>query len=168
MLLIALYSCGAKTGINDPDKRNPHWCWFSNEKTGEGEWKRVDPGQQKLTGKLTFFWSNGNIAEIHSLDHGFPTDTIFKYDMQNNLIRYTAIQDGKSKDYYVSDGYHKDYFLNGGISTEGPVQNHKRVGKWISYRKTGKIEWIETHLDSAQTTLQLFYENGQIKTALVF
>ncbi|MBI3518258.1 MAG: toxin-antitoxin system YwqK family antitoxin [Bacteroidetes bacterium] len=166
LLLFTLTNCG--DSIDDQSKRNENWCWFLDEKTGKGTWFQIGNDEWKETGKVTYFFMNGNVGEISKLKNGIRCDTSYYYDLKGNLIRYTTYSNDQQNDYYLNDGLYKAYYMNGNICDSGFIKSNKRINKWTSFSKSGKIRWTENHLDSTRIIFICYYETGQIKDSVNF
>jgi antitoxin component YwqK of YwqJK toxin-antitoxin module len=166
MAFFVLTAC--KDNIDDLDKRNENWCWFVDAKTGSGHWVPLGQGKWTETGRVTFFFFNGNISEIAKMKNGVRVDTTYNYDLQGKLIKYATYENGQEINYYINDGVYKDYYLKGTLSDSGLIKNHKRINAWTSFSKSGIRNWMETYHDSSNTTLIAFYDSGQIKDSVNF
>ncbi len=166
LFLFTLTNCD--DGINDKSKRNENWCWLVNEKTGKGTWFSIGDDEWAETGKVTYFFFNGNIGEISKLRNGKRCDTSYYYDLKGKLIKYTTYSNDKENYYYTNDGLYKGYYMEGNICDSGFIKNNRRINTWTSFSKSGIVRWTENHLDSENIILIDYYENGHIKDSTYF
>jgi antitoxin component YwqK of YwqJK toxin-antitoxin module len=149
--------------IENPSKRNENWCWYIPEGKNVGEWRTTDGNDNPPDGKYTFFYCNGNLAQIQPRHDGKKCDTMVTYNLKGVIQEYTTYKNDEVFNYYINDGPYTDYNLDCSIYLTGMVKNHKRTGKWTWYKNKSKIDYIENYLDSVTHIRMDYYESGQMK-----
>jgi hypothetical protein len=121
--LITIQSCSL-LGIHDPTKRNEKWAWFIDKITGEGKWIPIADRTTVPDGSYILFYHSGKMSEQGKIVNKQKADTIFYFDINEKLIRYSIIKQDTTTHYYVNDGPYLEYLPSGEISKEGIVRNH--------------------------------------------
>ena len=156
---IFIYGCQG-ADIDDADKRNENWIYWTDKKTGESSWIPVTNNEMTLKdGRYTSFYSTGPIYSKGKLKNGKAIDTIYFYSLKEELLRYKLIKTDSF--YYVKDGPYSSYFQNGEIFEKGKVKNHTMGDEWTKYFENGKFEWTKK-LKDGTGFLRWYYDNGQI------
>jgi antitoxin component YwqK of YwqJK toxin-antitoxin module len=153
--------CGCGADINDVDKRNENWAYWIDAKTGEASWIAISDQMTVKDGKFTSFYNKGAIYEKGKLINGKHVDTIYCYDMNENLIKYKLVKPDTLLHYYIKDGPYTSYFQDGKIFEKGIIKNHRHWGEWTKYYKNGNIEFIEKVKNKTGLTIW-YHDNGQI------
>ncbi len=159
--IIILASCNNSDGINNPLKRNENWCWIINEKTGDGEWIPISNSESNASGKYTLFFSNGKVRQKGYLKNGIDADTIFYYDINENIISKVFKNKNGEISELMRDGKYKGYYPTCELAVEGEFKNNIQIGTRIEYFKNGNIkaQYGQNGNYNWQTT---YSENGQI------
>lgn len=160
LILILVYSC-QNVDINNVDKRNENWIYWIDKKTGIASWVKVGYQTTVKDGSFTSFYSNGNIYQKGKLKNGKRIDTIYDYDLNNNLLEYEIVKPDTLLHYYINDGPYISYLQNGKILEKGNVENHKIGNEWTKYYDNGKIEWTKKLINGTGWNLW-YYKNGQV------
>ncbi|MGZ4057233.1 MAG: hypothetical protein ACXVPU_11060 [Bacteroidia bacterium] len=155
-MTIIFYSCGDK-GINDLSKRNDNWVWFVDKTSGQGSWVPIGNSMTLQNGNYTAFYYNGKIREKGKIVETQHVDTIYFYDLNEKLIKYTILGTDSSIQFYVNDGLYKAYSPKGEIVEEGIVKNHHITAeKWY-----GPFEHFVQIFDAIQPAKMKFSELGK-------
>ncbi len=186
ILITFLISCD-KPSVNDKNKRNENWCWFIVEETGEGMWIPVGTDNNLPDGTYFLFYCNGKISQKGKIKDNNDIDTIYYYDLTENLIKTEILlPDSGFKEIWL-DGKHTLYYNNCNIESEVEFFNNIQLGERIGYYKNGNTKYKTipsgdtvftknyfesgTILDSfclvngmPEGQSKTFYENGNIKT----
>ena len=163
IFLSVIFGC-SKNDINDKSKRNEHWAWWEDEKTGKEEWIPINNDSSNLDkGRYILFYFNGNIREKGRLDKGVNVDTIFDYNLNGKLIAFKSIT--VKFWYYYEDGPIKLYSAIGKIREEGIIKNHKFGDKWTQYYENGEIRFVNNFVNDTGWIVN-FYETGQLKDSV--
>lgn len=162
--LILFYSC-QNADINNPDKRNEKWAYWIDAKTGEASWIPVTNEMTVKDGKFTLFYAKGTIYEKGKIKNGKHVDTIYCYDINENLVKYKIAKPDTLLQYYIKDGLYTAYFQNGKIFEKGIVKNHRHWGEWTRYYENGNVEFIEKVKNKTGLTIW-YHENGQISDSI--
>ncbi len=157
---ILIYGCNS-TDINDKDKRNENWIYWIDKKTGEASWIPVGDETTIEDGSFTSFYNNGNIYQKGKLKNGKRIDTIYDYDLNNNLLEYEIVKPDTLLHYYINNGPYISYLQNGKILEKGNVENHKIGNEWTKYFDNGKVEWTKKLVNGTGWN-RWYYKNGQI------
>ena len=157
---ILIYGCN-NTDINDKDKRNENWVYWIDTKTGEASWVPVSDKTTIEDGSFTSFYNNGNVYQKGKLKNGKRIDTIYDYDLNNNLLEYEIVKPDTLLHYYINDGPYISYLQNGKILEKGNVENHKIGNEWTKYYHNGKIEWTKKLINGTGWN-RWYYDNGQM------
>jgi antitoxin component YwqK of YwqJK toxin-antitoxin module len=184
-----LFGCNPND-INDKRKRNEHWAWWKDAKTGKEKWLKITEDSSTVEkGKFTLFYFNGNIREIGKIDNRKNVDTIFKYNLEGKLVEYCVLPN--SEWYFINDGFIKLHYPDGKLSAEGIILNHTFGDKWKKYFTNGNLDytrnfvkdtgWIINYYESGlrkdsiyhvkglgDFTIVSWYENGQTKESNTF
>jgi antitoxin component YwqK of YwqJK toxin-antitoxin module len=163
-ILILISGCQG-ADIHDAEKRNENWIYWIDSSTGKSSWIPVGDNATIENGKYTTFYTKGSIYEKGTLKDGKHFDTIYCYDINENLIKYKLVKSDTLIQYYIKDGSYIAYFQNGKIFEKGVVKNHKHGNEWTRYFKNGNIEWIEKLENKTGLTLW-YYDNGQISDSI--
>lgn len=147
--------------MNDKEKRNEHWVYWIDTKTGEASWIPVGDKTTIEDGSFTSFYNNGNIYQKGKLKNGKRIDTIYDYDLNNNLLEYEIVKPDTLLHYYINNGPYISYLQNGKILEKGNVENHKIGNEWTKYFDNGKIEWTKKLVNGTGWN-RWYYKNGQI------
>lgn len=158
--IIFLFSCN-DNDINDMNKRNENWAYWVDSITGEASWVPVGPETTLKDGRYTLFYSNGKTYEKGKLKDGKNKDTIYCFDLNENIIKYKLIKEDTLIQYYLNDGPYSAYFQNCKVLEKGVVKNHDRGNEWTRYFKNGNIEWIEKLENNTGLTVW-YHDNGQM------
>jgi len=158
-ILIFICSCGAD--INDTNKRNENWVYWVDKETGIASWLKVGVETTVTDGSFTSFYNNGNIYQKGKLENGKRIDTVYDYDLNNNLLEYEIIKQDTILHYYINNGPYISYLQNGKILEKGIVENHKIGDEWTKYYESGKVKWIKKLVDG-KGWHRWYYTNGQI------
>lgn len=142
-------------------KRNENWAYWVDSITGESSWVPVGPENTLKDGRYTLFYSNGKTYEKGKLKDGKNIDTIYGYDLHENIIKYKLIKPDTLIPYYLKDGPYTAYFQNCTLLEKGIVKNHDRGNEWTRYFKNGNIAWIEKLENNTGLTVW-YYDNGQV------
>ncbi|MGN7811896.1 hypothetical protein [Flavobacterium sp. 22076] len=157
---ILIYGCN-NADINDKEKRNEHWVYWIDTKTGEASWIPVGDKTTIEDGSFTSFYNNGNIYQKGKLKNGKRIDTIYDYDLNNNLLEYEIVKPDTLLHYYINNGPYISYLQNGKILEKGNIENHKIGNEWTKYFDNGKIEWTKKLVNGTGWN-RWYYKNGQI------
>lgn len=157
---ILIYGC-KNTDINDKNKRNENWVYWIDTKTGEVSWVPVGDETTIEDGVFTSFYNNGNIYQKGKLKNGKRIDTIYDYDLNNNLLEYEIVKPDTLLHYYINNGPYISYLQNGKILEKGNVENHKIGNEWTKYFDNGKVEWTKKLVKGTGWN-RWYYKNGQI------
>lgn len=157
--LIFICSCGAD--ISDSDKRNENWVYWVDKETGIASWLKVGVETTVKDGNFTSFYNNGNIFQKGKLENGKRIDTVYNYNLNNNLLEYEIIKPDTLLHYYINNGPYISYLQNGKILEKGIVENHQIGDKWTTYYKNGKVKWTKDIKDGTGF-IRWYYDNGQI------
>ncbi len=160
IISLLIYSC-QNADITDTTKRNENWSYWVDSITGVASWIPVSDTTTVKDGRYTLFYSKGTIYEKGKLRSGKNVDTVYCYDLNENLIKYKLIKQDTLIQYYLKDGPYTAYFQNGSIHENGIAKNHDRGNKWTRYFKNGNIEWIEL-LEGYTGWTIWYYDNGQV------
>jgi antitoxin component YwqK of YwqJK toxin-antitoxin module len=155
-----IYGC-QNVDINDKDKRNENWIYWVDSSTGEASWITVSDQTTVKNGRFTSFFKNGKIYEKGKFKNGECIDTIYCYDINENLQKYVLVKPDTLPHYYIREGSYVAYFQSGKILEKGIIKNHRRGDRWTRYFENGKIEFIHDFKDGNGLTLW-YYDNGQI------
>ena len=165
VVLGCIVSCDSND-INDSHKRNAHWAWWVDAKTGKGKWIPVTNQTTVKNGSYTLFYYNGNVFEKGKVKDGKHVDTAFEYDYQGKL--YANYFWKNDSTYFLNDGPVQNFRSDGMKASEGIVTNHKDGDKWIAYYENGNKEW-ERDFTKGDTGWQVHYfENGQKKDSAIY
>lgn len=159
-ITILIYGCN-NTDINDKEKRNENWVYWIDTKTGEASWIPVGDKTTIEDGSFTSFYNNGNIYQKGKLKNGKRIDTIYDYDLNNNLLEYEIVKPDTLLHYYINNGPYISYLQNGKILEKGNVENHKIGNEWTKYFDNGKVEWTKKLVNGTGWN-RWYYKNGQI------
>ena len=151
--------------IDDKDKRNEHWAWWVDAKTGKGKWIPVADEMTLKNGRIILFYFNGNVYEKGKVKDGKYVDTTFKYDYQGKLYGYHLWKNDSI--YYLNDGLIKNFRSDGTKSSEGIVTNHTAGNKWVAYYKNGNKKWERDYTRGDTGSLVTYFENGQIRDSAI-
>ena len=157
---ILIYGCQG-ADIDDADKRNENWIYWTDKKTGESSWIPVGNKTTVKDGSFTSFYNNGNVFQKGKLKNGKRIDTILNYDLNNKLLEYEIVKPDTLLHYYINNGPYISYLQNGKILEKGNVENHKIGNEWTTYHKNGKIHWTKKLKDGTGFK-RWYYDNGQI------
>ncbi len=128
LLLLTCYGCGPS--MDDKEKRNENWIWFVNKETGKGSWVPFGNEMTVPDGNYTAFYSSGKIREKGKIAAEKNIDTIYYFDINETMIKYTVLGD-TTYSYYLHDGPYKAYTAKGELEVEGEVKKHHfSGGKW--------------------------------------
>ncbi len=159
-------SVGRKDSIDDKDKRNEHWVWWVDPKTGKGRWFIIGGESPLPNGKYTLFYYNGNIYQEGNWENGKDIDTLFRYGLHNNLIYYDIYRGDSEQNYIINNGTFKDYFQNGKLQSEGIVENHLVGNKWTEYYENSVIQ--SSYENDGKNGLVLYYTSERkLKTKII-
>ena len=158
---IILFSGCSNSDINDKSKRNENWAYWIDSVTAEASWVPVGPENTLKDGRYTLFYSNGKTYEKGKLKNGKSIDTVYRYGINENIIKYELINPDTIIQYYLKDGPYTAFFQNSTIFEKGIVKNHDRGNEWTRYFKNGNIEWIEK-LDNRTGLTIWYHDNGQM------
>ncbi len=159
--MILIYGCH-KADLNDTKNRNENWVYWVDSSTGKTSWIPISNNHSTVkNGSYTLFYKNGGIYEKGKLKNGKKIDTIYFYDLKQNLIKYKLVLPDTVKSYFVKNGLYKSYFQDGKIFEKGIVTNHKHGNKWTRYFENGKIDCIQ-NLENGTGINRWYFENGQI------
>jgi antitoxin component YwqK of YwqJK toxin-antitoxin module len=158
--IIIFFSCN-DNDLDDMSRRNENWAFWIDSITGESSWVPVGPETTLKDGRYTLFYTNGKVYEKGKLKDGKNKDTIYCFDLNENIIEYILIKPDTIIHYYLNDGPYNAYFQNCKILEIGIVKNHERGNGWTRYFKNGNIEWNEKLENSTGLTLR-YHDNGQI------
>jgi antitoxin component YwqK of YwqJK toxin-antitoxin module len=156
---IFIYGCQG-ADIDDADKRNENWMYWTDKKTGESSWIPVGDKTTVKDGSFTSFYNNGNVFQKGKLKNAKRIDTIFNYDLNNKLIEYEIVKPDTLLHYYINEGPFISYLQNEKILEKGIVKNHKIGDEWTTYFKNGKIKWTQK-LKDGTGFIRWYYDNGQ-------
>jgi hypothetical protein len=131
IFLFFIQSCGL-LGIHDPTKRNEHWAWFIDKDTGKGKWVKVEGDEITVEdGDYTMFYHSGKIFQKGRIANKERVDTVWFFDVNQVLIKYTVLKPDSNIDSYVNNGPYTAYSQMGEIFEEGVVINHRLENiKW--------------------------------------
>jgi antitoxin component YwqK of YwqJK toxin-antitoxin module len=160
---ILIYGCN-NADINDKEKRNKNWVFWLDTKTGEASWIPVGDKTTIEDGSFTSFYNNGNIYQKGKLKNGKRIDTIYDYDLNNNLLEYEIVKPDTLLHYYINNGPYISYLQNGKILEKGIVENHKIGNEWTKYFDNGKIDWTKKLVNGTGWNYW-YYRNGQMSDA---
>ncbi len=158
---ILIYSC-QNVDINNVDKRNENWIYWIDSLTGKASWVPVGNQTTIKNGRYISFYKNGLIYDKGKLKNGKKVDTVYCFDINQNLIKYQLIMPDTIRHHYVNEGNYIAYYQNLEIIEKGIVKNHKLGDKWTRYYENGNIEFIQDFKNKDGIT-KWFYNNGQIK-----
>lgn len=177
LLIIALsfifIGCKNKSDINDKSKRNPEWAWWVDIQTGKGSWIHAG-NTTTVEGRLTFFYSNGNIYEEAKFVNGKYIDTTYFYDLQGKLSYYRLMNPNSTCnfiinnktdticDYVFNNGILKVYQANGTLFQEAVIKNHVYNGLCTYYYWDGNKQFLRNFVKDSAWRIE-YYENGQEK-----
>ncbi|MFK8039280.1 MAG: toxin-antitoxin system YwqK family antitoxin [Crocinitomicaceae bacterium] len=193
LVLTVLFGCSETGGINDSLKRNENWCWLINKATRTGEWLNIVNSEpmSKYSGDYTMFFSNGKIRRTGKLKDGIEADTIFNYDINENIVsKIFKNIDGELEE-IIPNGKYKRYFPTCELEVEGEYYNNEQIGPRIEYYKNGNIkveygkkvnvDWLVTYsvngpkIDSSNTIngklngiAKCWYPSGQLESVQTF
>lgn len=155
-----VYGC-QNVDINDADKRNENWIYWIDKNTGNASWVKVGFETTVKDGSFTSFYKNGNIYQKGKLKNGKRIDTIYDYDLKNNLLEYEIIKPDTLIHYYINNGPYISYLQNGKILEKGNVENHQIGNEWTKYYPNGKIDWTKKLINGTGWS-RWYYKSGQI------
>jgi len=159
MLFIVIALAGCKDKIDDSSKRNEHYVWWVDAKTGKAGWIPVEgPGMPVQNGKFTRFYFNGKVFSKGRLVDGELVDTLFSYGLNGKLFEYMFVEKGDTIRYFPVDGYFKAYSQNSKLWGEGTIQAHVRA-HWRQYYDSGKLESVY-NVKNDTGWVNDYYENG--------
>ena len=161
---ILIYGCHG-ADINDADKRNENWIYWVDSITGKASWIPFGNETTVRDGEYTTFYAKGSTYAKGKLKNGKHVDTVYCYDMNENLIKYKLVLSDTLVQYYIKDGLYTSYFQNGKIFEKGIVKNHKHGNKWTRYFTNGNVEWIE-QLENKTGLTVWYYDNGQMSDSI--
>lgn len=147
---IFIQSC-ENNNLNDTSKRNEKWVWFTDNETGNGEWISIGTDAFSSTGKYTLFYHSGKVFEKGKVVDGKKVDTIFTFDINEKLIKYTIPKPDTTIYYYLNEGIYKDYLPSGELLKEGIVENH-------SLKKVKGYTYLGHYID----VMEAMYPTNQI------
>ena len=157
---ILIYGCHG-VDIDDADKRNENWIYWTDKNTGESSWIPFGNKTTVKDGSFTSFYNNGNVYQKGKLKNGKRIDTICDYDLNNNLLEYEINKPDTLLHYYINDGPYISYRQNRKILEKGIVKNHKIGDEWTKYFENGNINWTK-NLKDGTGFVRWYYDNGQI------
>ncbi|WP_426065387.1 toxin-antitoxin system YwqK family antitoxin [Flavobacterium sp. DSP2-3-1] len=160
LISILVYGC-QNVDINDTDKRNENWIYWIDKNTGNASWVKVGVETTVNDGSFTSFYKNGNIYQKGKLKNGKRIDTIYDYDLKNNLLEYEIIKPDTLIHYYINNGPYISYLQNGKILEKGNVENHQIGNEWTKYYDNGKIDWTKKLINGTGSN-RWYYKSGQI------
>lgn len=161
--LFLINSC-KDADINDADKRNENWIYWTDSKTGEASWVPVGNETTIKDGRYTSFYAKGSIYKKGKLKSGQEIDTIYFYDLKEKLIQYLLVKPDTLIHYYINNGPYISYSQNGKIFEKGIIKNHNIGDEWTKYFDNGKIDWTKKTLNGTGWNYW-YYKNGQISDA---
>ena len=127
-MTVIIYSCGDK-GINDSSKRNENYIWFVDKTTGNGTWVPLGDHTTIDNGTYTAFYYDGKIREKGKIVEREFFDSVFYYDINERLIKYSIIKTDTTVNYYINEGPYKAYSPTGELILDGVVKNHCLEGE---------------------------------------
>jgi antitoxin component YwqK of YwqJK toxin-antitoxin module len=160
LISILVYGC-QNVDINDTDKRNENWIYWIDKNTGNASWVKVGVETTVNDGSFTSFYKNGNIYQKGKLKNGKRIDTIYDYDLKNNLLEYEIVKPDTLIHYYINNGPYNSYLQNGKILEKGNVENHQIGNEWTKYYDNGKIDWTKKLINGTGWN-HWYYKSGQI------
>lgn len=159
-LSILIYSCN-DANINDKNKRNENWIYWTDSKTGESSWVPVTNETTIKDGRYIAFYTKGSIYKKGKLKNGKEIDTAYFFDLKEKLTQYLLVKPDTLIHYYIKDGSYTSYFQNGKIFENGIIKNHQIGDKWTKYFKNGKIDWTKKLINGTGWNIW-YYDNGQM------
>jgi len=157
-----IFSC-KNSDFDDASKRNENWAYWIDTNTGKASWIPIKNKTTVENGEYYLFYTDGKIFEKGKLRNGKPVDTIYRYDENENIIRYKIIQQDTSYHVYLKEGYYIEKYQNGSIFQKGTVKDNGFNDDWIGYYPNGQIEWMQEFKDKTGM-VSWYYENGQISS----
>lgn len=157
-----VFSCKSNS-IDNTDNRNDCYMWFVDALTLEGSWIEIDPfstGPILANGECTYFYSGGNIREKCRLDENGDFDTLFLYNLNNEMTHYSNVSGDSLENYIVNDGDFEAFDLKGELMQSGVISNHKMES--YSWHGTFEkcIQLNEFEFMAKETSDQLIKEIG--------
>jgi len=164
LISILIYGCHG-ADINDPEKKNENWAYWVDSLTGEASWISVADQTTVNDGRYTLFYTKGATYQKGKLRNGKNIDTIYCFDLNENIIKFILIKLDTVIQYYIKDGHYTAYFQNGTVFEKGIVKNHDRGSEWTRYFENGNIEWVEK-LDGYKCLTVSYHDNGQMRDSI--
>lgn len=164
LILFSLSRCGDKEKDNKEaeGKKNGEWVFWEDENTGKKEWIKMGNRTTVKNGRYTLYYFNGTVYEKGRLKNGENIDTIFSYNADGIICKYSIILPDTTIHYFLNDGTYNLSFANGNKFVEGIVSNHSPGDKWLEYYPNGKMKF-RRELINGKGWMADYYENGQIK-----
>lgn len=109
--------------------RNHNYYWFVEEGSVNGKWVKIsyDENNESLKeGHCTGFYKNGIIREKFNVNKFGKSDTIFFYNLSEELTHY-SVNKGKIENYFYNNGPFKAYLPSGSLILTGEVNNNVLV-----------------------------------------
>lgn len=160
-VLISFYGC-QNADINDSAKRNENWIYWIDMKTGKAFWVPITENESTLKdGRYTRFYKKGTIYAKGKLKNGKDVDTIYFYDLKEQIIQYLIVKPDTLLHYYLKNGPYISYNQNGEIFEKGIIENHQIGNEWTSYFDNGKINWTKKLVNGTGWN-HWYYKSGQI------
>lgn len=155
-----IFSC-KKSDFDDASKRNENWAYWIDADTGKASWIRVKNKTTVENGEYYLFYTNGKIFEKGELKNGKPVDTIYRYDENENIIRYKIIQQDTSFHVYLKEGYYIEKYQDGSTFQKGTITNNDFNDDLIRYYPNGKTERVQEYKNKTGIET-MYYESGQV------
>ena len=105
LLFIVIALAGCKDKIDASSKRNEHYVWWVDAKTGKAGWIPVEgAGLPVQNGRFTKFFFNGNVFSKGRLANGQWVDTTVYYDIHGKPMAEEYEHNSDTIMYFLHDG----------------------------------------------------------------
>jgi antitoxin component YwqK of YwqJK toxin-antitoxin module len=135
--------------------------FWTDAVTGKSEWFLIGGDEMPDDGRCIVFYPNGKTYEKYKVRNGETVDTVYIFDMNENIISLDIIKPDTTVNYYLKDGTYTAYHQNGTLAEKGIVENHQRGSSWVRYDKEGRIMWTENKKNNEGWKVW-FYPNGRV------